>query len=160
MSAGASTPSSGASPGRSWPDEEMTSARPLPSSPWARITTCPRSCSRTSVRFSELDGARIGVWGAGREITSLAGQLARRLPSARIAIAAFDAPPPRELAGQLMSPCLEVALGAERLEALAGCDVVVRSPGVSIHRPEMIALRERGVPVTTATSLWLAEHGP
>lgn len=112
------------------------------------------------MRFSELDGARIGVWGAGREITSLAGQLARRLPSARIAIAAFDAPPPRDLAGQLRSPGLEVALGAERLEALAGCDVVVRSPGVSIHRPEMIALRERGVPVTTATSLWLAEHGP
>jgi len=113
-----------------------------------------------SVRFSELDGARIGVWGAGREITSLAGQLARRLPSARIAIAAFDAPPTGDIAAQLESPGLQVVLGPERLEALAGCDVVVRSPGVSIHRPELIALRERSVPVTTVTSLWLAEHGP
>jgi UDP-N-acetylmuramoylalanine--D-glutamate ligase len=30
---------------------------------------------------------------------------------------------------------------------------------VSIHRPEMLALREAGVPVTTATSLWLSERG-
>jgi UDP-N-acetylmuramoyl-L-alanine---L-glutamate ligase len=35
----------------------------------------------------------------------------------------------------------------------------VRSPGVSIHRPELRALLEASVPVTTATSLWLCEHG-
>lgn len=112
------------------------------------------------MRFSELDGARIGVWGAGREITSLARQLSRRMPAAEIAVAAFDEPPPGDLAALLDSPGLEVVLGAERPAALAGCDVVVRSPGVSIHRPEMLALSARGVPVTTATSLWLAEHGP
>ena len=37
-------------------------------------------------------------------------------------------------------------------------DVVVRSPGVSVHRPELLALREGGVPVTTATGLWLGER--
>ena len=42
--------------------------------------------------------------------------------------------------------------------ALAGCDVVVRSPGVSIHRPELQELRAAGTPVTTATSLWMAER--
>jgi UDP-N-acetylmuramoylalanine--D-glutamate ligase len=36
--------------------------------------------------------------------------------------------------------------------------VVVRSPGVSVHRPELRALREAGVPLTTATGLWLAER--
>ncbi len=35
----------------------------------------------------------------------------------------------------------------------------MRSPGVSIHRPELRALRAAGVPVTTATALWLAERG-
>ena len=63
-------------------------------------------------------------------------------------------------AGELLSPGVEVVTGESLLAGLAGCDVVVRSPGVSIHRPEMVALRERGVRVTTATSLWLAEHGP
>src|SRR5208282_2576713 len=94
------------------------------------------------VRFSELDGANIGVWGAGLEIGSFAAQLARRLPGARIAVAAFDAPP----AGDVLA-------------ALAACDVVVRSPGVSSHRPELRALRQSGVPVTTATALWLSERG-
>ena len=37
--------------------------------------------------------------------------------------------------------------------------MVVRSPGVSVHRPELRALRAAGTPVTTATALWLAERG-
>ncbi len=112
------------------------------------------------MRFSDLDGARVGVWGAGREITSFARQLKLRGHGARIVIAAFDSPPAEDIAEQLLSPAVRLVAGWEVLEALSGCDVVVRSPGVSIHRPEMQSLRELGIPVTTATSLWLAEHGP
>jgi len=117
-----------------------------------------------SVRFSQLDGARVGVWGAGREIASFADQLARRLPSARIAVAAFDGTPPEDVRDTLRAPdarilTVEIDGGEEVVAALAACDVVVRSPGVSIHRSEMRALRESGMPVTTATALWLAEHG-
>jgi UDP-N-acetylmuramoylalanine--D-glutamate ligase len=146
------------------------------------------------VRFSELDGTRVGVWGAGREISSFADQLARRLPSARIVVAAFDRPPPADIretlkapdarlviagradaASASVPPAVAVAVadaaagdgigivdgagGREVIEALAGCDVVVRSPGVSIYRPELRALREAGIPITTATALWLAERG-
>ena len=132
------------------------------------------------MRFSELDGASIGVWGAGREIGSFADQLARRLPSARIAVAAFDVPPAEDIRATLKAPDARIviagsgsgsgnagaATGAaddassrEVVEALSGCDVVVRSPGVSIYRPELRALREAGIPVTTATALWLAERG-
>jgi UDP-N-acetylmuramoylalanine--D-glutamate ligase len=112
-----------------------------------------------SVRFSELDGATVGVWGAGREIGSFAEQLARRLPSARILVAAFDAPPPDDVRSRLRAPQARIVMGAEAVAALAGCDVLVRSPGVSIYRPELRALREGGTPVTTATALWLGEHG-
>ena len=139
------------------------------------------------MRFSELEGARVGVWGAGREISSFADQLARRLPSAAIAVAAFDNPPPAAIAETLHAPEARIVTAGddggesagvssaggpdatdgdgdgvgsrEVLEALAGCDVVVRSPGVSIYRPELRALREAGIPVTTATALWLAERG-
>jgi UDP-N-acetylmuramoyl-L-alanine---L-glutamate ligase len=129
-----------------------------------------------SVRFSELDGAKIGVWGAGREIRSLARQLSRRLPSAQIAVAAFDGPPPSAIHEILAAPDARIvssprpgpggAPGTDTaseddrpiLAALLECDIVVRSPGVSIYRPELRALREAGVPVTTATSLWLAER--
>jgi len=122
------------------------------------------------MRFSELDGARVGVWGAGREIGSFADQLARRLPSARIVVAAFDAPPARDVRETLGAPDARVlvagaGVGAagegsgELVAALSACDVVVRSPGVSVYRPELRAVREAGTPVTTATSLWLAERG-
>jgi UDP-N-acetylmuramoylalanine--D-glutamate ligase len=111
------------------------------------------------VRFSELDGARVGVWGAGREIASFAGQLARRLPSARIAVAVFDTPPERDVSTLLHAPDVRVVGAEEAQAALADCDVLVRSPGVSIYGPQLRALREAGMAVTTATSLWLAEHG-
>jgi UDP-N-acetylmuramoyl-L-alanine---L-glutamate ligase len=50
-----------------------------------------------------------------------------------------------------------MATGAEIVPALAACDLVVRSPGVSAHRSELQELRSREVPITTATALWLAE---
>jgi UDP-N-acetylmuramoyl-L-alanine---L-glutamate ligase len=118
------------------------------------------------VRFSELDGTRIGVWGAGREIGSFAGQLARRLPSAQIVVAAFDAPPSEDVRVTLRAPAARIVIasdghgdGDDVVAALSACEVVVRSPGVSIHRTELLQLREAGVPVTTATALWLAERG-
>jgi len=111
------------------------------------------------VRFSELEGARVGVWGAGREIASFASQLERRLGTAQIAVAVFDSEPEQDVGLLLHSPGVRVVDASQALEALAGCDVLVRSPGVSIHRPELLALRHSGLAVTTATSLWLAEHG-
>jgi len=111
-----------------------------------------------SVRFSELDGAKVGVWGAGREIRSFAAQLARRLPAARIAVAVFDAPPPEDVRVALAAPEASIVDADGALAALAGCDVLIRSPGVSIHRPQLRALRDGGLQVTTATGLWLAER--
>jgi UDP-N-acetylmuramoylalanine--D-glutamate ligase len=111
------------------------------------------------MRFSELDGAQIGVWGVGREIRSFATQVARHLSSARIAVVALDKPPDEDVLKSLRLPDGRLAIGAEAFEALAECDVIVRSPGVSLYRPELRTLTERGIPVTTATALWLAERG-
>jgi UDP-N-acetylmuramoylalanine--D-glutamate ligase len=52
-----------------------------------------------------------------------------------------------------------VVSGSAVVGALGACDVVIRSPGVSVYRDELVSLRRRGVPVTTATGLWLAEVG-
>jgi len=111
------------------------------------------------VRFSELDGARVGVWGAGREVRAFATQLAKRLPAARIEAAVFDVLPDVDVRAELSAPHARVVSAAQAPAALADCEVVVRSPGVSTHRPELVSLRAAGVRVTTATSLWLAEHG-
>jgi UDP-N-acetylmuramoyl-L-alanine---L-glutamate ligase len=110
------------------------------------------------MRFSELDGALIGVWGVGRETRSFATHVERRLPGARIVAIAVD--DPNADRGWPLTPGPPVVSGAAILPALRTCDVVVRSPGVSIYRPELAELRADGMPVTTATALWLAErHG-
>ncbi len=111
------------------------------------------------MRFSELDGVKVGVWGAGREIGSFARQLASRLPSARIVAAAFDSPPSRVERAIFEHSGAQTVSASQAVEAMSSCAVIVRSPGVSTYRPELVALRARGVCVTTATALWLAEHG-
>jgi len=114
------------------------------------------------VRFSELEGAQIGVWGAGREIRSFAAQLHSRVPSARIVVVASDDPLSADMSSAdvleaLTAPDARIVSGDDAVTALATCDLVVRSPGVSVHRPELRELSARGMPITTATSLWLAE---
>ncbi len=109
------------------------------------------------MRFSELDGRTVALWGVGRETRSLARQLSDRLPAARLACIVTDNPE-RDRAAAADDPLLAglPLLGPD--DALGGVDVLVRSPGVSIHKPPLIALRARGVVVTTATGLWLHER--
>lgn len=111
------------------------------------------------MRFSELEDKSIGVWGAGREIRSFAAQLQRRIPSARIAVVASDDRASGDTREELAAADAKIAFGEEIVASLATCDVIVRSPGVSTHRDELRELRARGVPVTTATALWLSEVG-
>jgi UDP-N-acetylmuramoylalanine--D-glutamate ligase len=94
------------------------------------------------VKFSELEGKRVALWGLGRETRALQGQLERRLPSTEIIGVLDDQTPAQE---------------AEAL--LDRADVLVRSPGVSIYKPLIRHALSSGVTVTTATGLWLAERG-
>ncbi len=101
------------------------------------------------MRFSALDGLTVGVWGAGLETRSFARLLRSRLPRARIAVVVLEAPAD---APELTDGAVIVG-AAGAAEALKGCDILVRSPGVSIYRPELA-----GVRTTTPTSLWMAER--
>lgn len=114
------------------------------------------------MRFSELDGRTVAVWGVGRETRSLARQLSARLPGARL-VAVIGDDPERDrdaaAADEHLAPAPFVA-GEEALRWSQGrgLEVLVRSPGVSIHKPQLEALRRGGVAVTTATGLWLHER--
>ena len=114
------------------------------------------------MRFSELDGARVGVWGAGREISSFAEQLARRMPCrANRGRRPSTAPPAADVRAQLGLPAggrrwSDAEVAARWPAATSSC----ARPGSRVHRAELRALRAaRRCPVTTATALWLAEHG-
>ncbi len=115
------------------------------------------------MRFSELDGRAVAVWGLGRETQALARLLPERLPAARLALVVLDDPQQLEREPELYDEVPGLADAAvvgcaQAAEALRGCDALIRSPGVSIHRPELQVAAAAGLPITTATGLWLAER--
>jgi UDP-N-acetylmuramoyl-L-alanine---L-glutamate ligase len=104
---------------------------------------------RPTISWSDLHGARAGVWGLGVE-----GQAnLRKLAALGVEPVLVDDSPPAEGPGG--RPVL--ATGSGGLDALATCEVVVKSPGISRYRPEVAELEGRGIPVAGGLGLWLAE---
>ncbi|WP_157936955.1 UDP-N-acetylmuramoyl-L-alanine--D-glutamate ligase [Geodermatophilus chilensis] len=97
------------------------------------------------MRLAELAGRRVGVWGHGRE-----GRAAVRaaLTAGAAGVVVVDAVPPVDLPPGVQA-------GAD-VAALAGCDVVFRSPGISPYREDARALAARTT-LTSGTGVALAE---
>jgi UDP-N-acetylmuramoyl-L-alanine---L-glutamate ligase len=100
---------------------------------------------RPTICWADLRGARAGVWGLGVE----GNANLRKLTELGAETVLVDDRP-----GTGGPPVLATAEGG--LDALAGCDVVVKSPGISRYRPEVRYLAERGLPVVGGLGLWLA----
>lgn len=112
--------------------------------------SCPPNSNRWPVRFDDLVGRTVVIWGAGREGRAAYSELAGRGIEATIAVSDASAVP---------ADLRHVAVGGpEATERLLAADVVVRSPGVPDTSPDMEALRRRGVAVTGLTALWLADN--
>ncbi len=121
------------------------------------------------MRLADLAGKRVGLWGFGREgLAALAALKASG--AAPAAVVAYSAGEHDAEASELArgageaegegddgaAVTVELVTGPGGLERLAECDVIVRSPGVSIHGADFRRVTE-GKPVTTGTNLWLAE---
>jgi UDP-N-acetylmuramoyl-L-alanine---L-glutamate ligase len=104
---------------------------------------------RPKICWSDLRGARVGVWGLGVEG---AANLARLRTMGVEPVLVDDRPPPADVDG------LPVFATADSgLAALSHCDVVVKSPGISRYRPDLRQLEERGIPVAGGLGLWMQE---
>ena len=104
---------------------------------------------RPKISWSDLRGARAGVWGLGVEGTASL----RKLTSIGVEpVLVDDHPPSAGLGGR---PVL--ATGDGGLEALAACEVVVKTPGISRYRADLRQLEERGILVAGGLGLWLQE---
>ena len=92
--------------------------------------------------FADLAGRRVGVFGYGIEGHATESRL--HLLGADCVLVDDD-------------PAVGV-LVTDRggLDALATCDVVIKSPGIARRRPDVLAL-ETCVPVTSALNLWLLD---
>jgi UDP-N-acetylmuramoylalanine--D-glutamate ligase len=107
---------------------------------------------RPTYSWSDLtadSGLRVGIYGLGREgEANLRACLARGVEP----ILVDDAARPDGLAGRAV---LTSADGG--LAALAGCDVVIKSPGISRYSPAVRGLVEAGVAVVGGLGLWLQD---
>ena len=104
---------------------------------------------RRLISWSQLRGARVGVWGLGVEGAANLGKLAELGVDP---VLVDDRPAGRGPDGR---PVLATHEGG--LDALAGCEVVVKTPGISRYRPEVAELEGRGIAVVGGLGLWLAE---
>jgi UDP-N-acetylmuramoylalanine--D-glutamate ligase len=104
--------------------------------------------TRAKLSWSDLAGARVGIWGLGRE----GHANLRKLLSLGVEPVLVDDQPQANPDGR---PVLATSEGG--LAALEQCDVVVKTPGLSRYRPEVARLSALGVPVVGGLGLWLAE---
>jgi UDP-N-acetylmuramoylalanine--D-glutamate ligase len=93
-------------------------------------------------RFSTA-GQRVVVVGAARSGIAAAGLLVRR--GARVTLT--ESRSTFAAAAQLRDAGVLLELGGHRSETLAGADLIVTSPGVSIEQPVFDAARARGVEI-------------
>ena len=108
------------------------------------------------MRLSDLAGRRVAVWGAGRDgraaVEALVGQAAGL-------VLVTDRPEADQGARSLAHDHGLALVAPDALDGLA-VDALVRSPGVSRYRSEVLALTARGVPSANLLALWLADQPP
>ncbi len=103
--------------------------------------------------WSDLAGARVGVWGLGRE----GHANLRKLMALGVEPVLVDDRPPAAVDGPPVLSRPVLATGDGGLAALERCDVVIKTPGLSRYRPEVARLTGLGIPVVGGLGLWLAE---
>ena len=107
------------------------------------------------MRWADLEGRRVAVWGFGREGRAALHALARRLPGQVVDLycAADEAD-----AARAAFPAVRVHAVAPDADTLGAYDVVVKSPGISAYKPELLAAQARGTRVTSGSALWFEGH--
>ena len=89
------------------------------------------------MKWSEFERKKVGIWGMGREGQSAFRALKLHVPSAQL-----------------------IEISEENLNDLYNCQIVVKSPGVSLYRPEIDEIRKRGIFLTSGTNIYMANKNP
>jgi len=105
------------------------------------------SGERPALGWADLRGARVGVWWLGRE----GGASLRKLRSLGVEPVLVDDSPQPGIPGPVL------ATGDGGLDALARCEIVVKTPGISPYAPAADYLRAAGVTLVGGLGLWLRE---
>lgn len=124
-------------------------AAPAGAAPRAPVTARRAATpNRPAIGWSDLAGAAVGLWGLRTEGAASLRRL-RRLGVVPVLV--DDRPSAPSFGG------LRVLEGRAGLDALARCEVVVKSPGISRHGEAATALVDAGVLVAGGLGLWIQE---
>ena len=85
------------------------------------------------MKWNELSNKKVGLWGMGREGVSTKSALLKHVSDVHI----FE-------------------VSEDNLDDLYDCDIVVKSPGVSLYRPEVEKLHQMGIKITSNTNLYMS----
>lgn len=109
--------------------------------------------------FQDLREKNIIIWGAGRDGLSALGYLQRMFPGKEITIFT-DQKAPEALRASLEKPGVTAFVSGDRvLETLSESDVIIKSPGISLYRPDIKNAQRKGAHFLSTTNLWFEEIG-
>lgn len=106
------------------------------------------------MKFATLEGRRVAVWGYGREGRAALRALLGHLPGQPLTLFCREA----DLVDASVPTSVHVRTDAPDADALAAFDFVVKSPGISMYKPEVVAAHDRGTVFTSGTALWFGEN--
>lgn len=108
------------------------------------------------MRYAELEYRRLAIWGSGREGRAAMTALSRRFPDKPITWIVAEAD--RDEAAAVAPDSVRVAAEGSEAARLAGFEVVIKSPGISLYRPEVARAVASGVRFISGSAIWFAEH--
>ncbi len=140
------------------------------------------------MRIADLSGRRVAIWGMGREGRAALATLRAWLPDQVITVFCSETEASQLRGGKAsglmpvgsgfsrdasqatasgLKPSPTTQLGVPRVvpiaqspdaSALSAFDVIIKSPGISIYRDEIVEAQRRGTIFTSGTALWFAER--
>ena len=106
------------------------------------------------MRIVDLAELRVAIWGLGREGRAALAALHKRLPDLQVTLFCN----PVEAAGFVTQPSIRLVTEAATAADLSNFDIVIKSPGISDYRIELIEAQRNGTRFTSGTALWFAEN--
>lgn len=107
------------------------------------------------MRISQLEGRRVALWGWGREGRAAWRAIRDRLPELSLTLFCSEEEAVDALGTGDALLAAETGISALRL---AEFDVVVKSPGISPYRTEVLMATAQGTTFIGGTALWFAER--
>lgn len=106
----------------------------------------------------DLAKKKIAIWGLGKEGWSILRVIKQKYANKPIAIFSDEPLSEKNIKQLKKYSKITLYIGKKISRNLLLFDVVIKSPGVSSYRHEIITAKDQGVFFTTATNIWFAEH--